>query len=170
MDAARHSTELGSPDLVPSCGRIDFILARMKDSDVSGRQIATLTGIRKSRISAILHSDAEKRSPVRMDEFEAILRVLNISHVEVTLAAELIDKTPHVGVGAIASVASMLSEVMNGLPIEVIEMLDGIGGIDHADVRKEHAVVVRKMIVDFLTSRYTRFAQLRDMREADIGK
>lgn len=160
------SRALGELTLLSGC--VDFILVRMKEGNVSRRQVANLTGISRTRIHATLHSEVDKRASLRMDEYQVILDVLRIGQLEAAVAAELIDNEPDASFAAVTSIASMLSEALRGLPGELAEMVDMIDGLHHADVRKEHGGRVRKLIVQFLTNHYRDVAARRDFRLKDI--
>lgn len=164
MSAADQHAQPAIQGVNASSGRVDFILARMKTNDVSRRQIGVLAGIRPSRICVVLHSEADKRSPMRMDEFQAMLQVLGISHIEATLASELMEKRPTAKVEAVLNVAAMVSQAVSDLPIGMLTMLDHIDGLDHADVRPEHGDRVAKLVMEFLTGHYTRVAGRREIR------
>lgn len=161
------SAERSTRDFVPE--RADFVLARMKNDDISRRQIATLTGIRRSKVHSILHSEPDKRGPMRIDEWHAILEVLKISRLEATFAIELIETDSSLSVEEISSIAGLMTELYRGLPQELVDMMRHIHGLDHGDVRKEHGGTVRRLLIQFLTTHYQNLVDRRDIRETNIN-
>ena len=55
---------------------IPLILQTMAARDTAQRKLALLTGINKSRLGLLLHSDPNKRSIMTQPELEKILRAL----------------------------------------------------------------------------------------------
>ncbi|TVV76944.1 hypothetical protein [Sphingomonas solaris] len=164
MNLSEAQSQHDATDQSRSSGRVDFILARMSVRNLSRRQVASITGIGRTRLQTILHAEVDKRTPMRMDEFHMILEKLGIGQLEVAIAADVIDNQPDVTVETVSSVVSMLAELMRGLPRELIGMVYHIDGLEHSDVRPEHGGRMRELVVRSLASHYRNLADRRDMR------
>ncbi|WP_267381472.1 hypothetical protein [Sphingomonas sp. GC_Shp_6] len=137
-----------------SAGLIEVILARMAQRQISLRSISALTGIKRGRAHNILHRDAAKRHPMRLDEKSAILRCLDIGLLEASLAADVLSK-PEASLSAAGTVATMLSELLDGLPGDIVRLVETIEGVDFTDVRPEHGRRLRALILKFVEREYS---------------
>lgn len=159
------ATEDAQRDYVP------LILQVMAEKETAQRKLALKTGISKTRIALLLHSNPAKRPPMTLREFQAILHALDINiiqaiiHVETFHGLELLEEERY------ATLIAMLCEVFKGLPKKVIAVLEEIDGLDGSEVRKEWAGPLQKAVVKRLTDeilavmeRRARFAQGDDFR------
>jgi hypothetical protein len=129
------------------------ILERMAALQISVRTVAVKTGIKKSRANNILHRDPRKRHPLRLDEKAAILQVVGLTVVEAFLAADIVTAPDGEAAGQ-GSVASMLAQLLDGLPADIVQMVEHIDGVDFSDVRPEHGIRLRALLLKFLEKHY----------------
>ena len=149
-----------------STGIVEVILARMDARQISLRSVSGLTGIKRGRAHNILHRDPAKRHPMRLDEKSAILKCLDIGLMEASLAADVLS-SPEASLSAAGSVATMLSEVLDGLPGDIIRLVEAIEGVDFMDVRPEHGRRLRALILKFVEREYSDVAVRRLKRLTD---
>ena len=147
---------------------VDVILKRMAARQISVRMLAAKTGIKKSRANNILHRDPHKRHPLRLDEKAAILQVVGLTVVEAFLAADIITAPDGEAAGQ-GSVASMLAQLLDGLPADIVQMVEHIDGVDFSDIRPEHGLRLRALMLKFLEKHYSEVGarRLRRLDEAD---
>lgn len=150
---------------------IPLILETMTDCASAQRKIACKTGISKSRLGVILHRNPDKRSPMTLDEFEAILQALDIDMVQAYIRLETLQGLEVFQRARYATLIAMLCEAFVGLPKQLITMLDELEGIDGSEVRKEWAsplqkAVIRRIIeeVTAVMERRSRIAESDDFR------
>ena len=169
MASAGRRSEEGRGS-VPSMGLVDFILARLEADGTSKRQVAVKAGISRSRMGEILHRCAEKRSPMTLDEIAAVLDAIGASQLEATIAGELMGSATHtnINVQAVSAIASLLSELLQGLPEQLADIIEHIDGLEYDDVRREHGRRVRALVVRVFTDEYTGMAQRRGFRLAAL--
>lgn len=164
MGAARQYEEQEEPAIVPSPGFVDFMLAKMDADNVSVRQIAQETGIKRSRLHNVLHRDAAKRHAIRLDEQLLILGVLGVTQLEAALANELLADVEVNNQKGITRIATMLSVLIHGLPAQIASVIDHIEGLEYDDVRKEHGLRLQATIVKIVRDQYTDIARRREFR------
>lgn len=146
---------------------VDVILDRMAARQVSVRRLSAQTGIRKSRAFNILHRDPQKRHPIRLDEKAAILQVVGLTVIEAALAADIIASPEREQTGQ-GSIATMLGQLLDGLPADIAQMVEHIDGVDFSDVRPEHGLRLRALLLRFLEKHYTEIGVRRLERTRDI--
>ena len=158
----------GEPDYPGEDTRIvDVILERMAVRQISVRTLCAQTGIRKSRAFNILHRDPQKRHPIRIDEKAAILQVVGLTVIEAALAADII-ATPDREQCGQGSIATMLGQLLDGLPADIAEMVEHIDGVDFSDIRPEHGLRLRSLLLRFLEKHYTDIGARRLDRTRDM--
>lgn len=147
---------------------VDVILERMASRHVSVRTLCLQTGIKKSRAFNILHRDPLKRHPIRIDEKAAILQVIGLTVVEAALAADIIASPDREQTGQ-GSIATMLGQLLDGLPADIAQMVEHIDGVDFSDIRPEHGLRLRALLLRFLEKHYTDIGtrRLDRMRDTD---
>jgi hypothetical protein len=150
---------------------VPLILQAMSDQDMAQRALALKTGISKTRLALLLHSNPEKRAIMSLAEFQTILDALDISIIEAIIQVETFHGLELLQSGRYATLISMLCEVFRGLPKQVITALEQLDGIDGSEVRKEWAgplqkAVMKRLIDEILAviDRRARFAQGDDFR------
>lgn len=136
-----------------SAGVVDVILDRLESRRISVRMVSAQTGIKKSRASNILHRDPRKRHPMRIDEKAAILQVVGLTYIEAALAADIM-ATPEREQSGQGSIATMLDQLLEGLPSDIAELVEHIDGVDYSDVRPEHGIRLRALLLRFLEKHY----------------
>ena len=146
---------------------VDVILERMAARQVSVRTLCAQTGIRKSRAFNILHRDPQKRHPIRIDEKAAILQVVGLTVIEAALAADIIASPNREQCGQ-GSIATMLGQLLDGLPADIAEMVEHIDGVDFSDIRPEHGLRLRSLLLRFLEKHYTDIGARRLDRTRDM--
>lgn len=147
---------------------IDYILAKAEEVRLSIRQIGTLADIRRSRCGRVLHCNSDKRCAIRYDEIIRILSVLGIDPLEVALADEAWSEVEAGYNTSDNTVITLVCEVMRGLPRKIMEIVDGIEGLEYEDVRKEHGEHLQATIVRFINDQYTQLAKRREYRVRQV--
>ena len=168
MGAVRREDEIEGRTEATTSGLVDFILARIEASGLSKRQAAVKAGISRSRMGEILHRSPEKRSPMRLDEIASVLDAIGATHLEATIAAELMESTAKANVQAVSAIASMLTELLQGLPEQLADIIEHIDGLEYDDVRREHGRRVRALVIRVFTDEYTGLAARRGFRLAAL--
>ncbi|MCF8708379.1 XRE family transcriptional regulator [Rhizorhapis sp. SPR117] len=150
---------------------IPLILRAMADKDTAQRKLALKTGISKTRLALLLHSNPAKRIAMTLREFQTILRALDISIIQAIIQVEAFHGLELLQEERYATLIAMLCEVFRGLPMKLINALEELEGIDGSEVRKEWAdplqkAVVKRLIDEVLAvmDRRARFAQSDDFR------
>lgn len=147
---------------------VDFIRARMVLDGVTQRMVADLTGLSKSRVGTILHSDRSKRRPIRVTEVSIILKTLNINELEAHFASELLDRDsntePTYDSQGYMRVVDLVSEVVRGLPAKLTEALMHLDGLEFNSIRKEHGRGIQKAVINLVIKEYQDSIDRRDSR------
>ncbi|WP_337847836.1 XRE family transcriptional regulator [Sphingomonas sp.] len=142
----------------------------MAAKDTAQRKLALKTGIGKTRLALLLHSNPAKRIPMTLREFQTILSALDISIIQAIIQVETFHGMELLQEERYATLIAMLCEVFRGLPRKVIDALEELEGIDGSEVRKNWAeplqkAVVKRLITEVLAiiDRRERFAQREDL-------
>lgn len=148
---------------------IQLILRIMAQHGMPQRMLANRTGISKSRLGVLLHSDSAKRATMTVGELEIILHALNINlvqafvHIETFPSPRLAEDARH------APLITMLCDMFISLPRKLIEVLDTVDGLDGSEVRREWALPLQKAVIKRIaqevlavTERRARFANSDD--------
>ena len=150
---------------------VPLILQAMSDQDIAQRALALKTGISKTRLALLLHSNPAKRIAMTLAEFQTILTALNISIIQAIIQVETFHGLELLQGGRYNTLIVMLCEVFHGLPKKVISALEELEGIDGSEVRKEWAgplqkAVMKRLIDEILAviDRRARFAESDDFR------
>lgn len=126
---------------------IPLILQTMAARDTAQRKLALLTGINKSRLGLLLHSDPSKRSIMTQPELEKILRALGTNILQAYICIETFKGFEPPEKDRYATVIAMLCEMFVGLPRKIIEALDEINGIDGSEVKRDWGAPLQKAVV-----------------------
>lgn len=148
---------------------IQLILRIMAQHGTPQRVLANRTGISKSRLGALLHSNPAKRATMTVGELETILHALDTNlvqafvHIETFPHARPADDVRH------AHLITMLCDMFIPLPRKLIEVLDTLDGLDGSEVRREWASPLQKAVIKRIaqevlavTERRARFANSDD--------
>lgn len=127
-------------------GYVELILRMMRVHRVSLRTLERRTGIGKSRLGLLLHSDPARRPSITFDELKALFAALDI---------DVLDAPRH------RSVIALLRVVFRYLPVELLAALEEFDHIDGSDVRPEWAAGLQRAVVRRLVSEITRIAAER---------
>lgn len=141
----------------------DFILHRMHAERLTYRDLATRTGLRRSRMHYTLHRDCGKRRPLRLDEIHALLDALDITHLEATVAQEILSGDcvePH----GLDRLVGLIATIVTGLSSAIPDIVSDLDGLEWDDVRPEHGEFIQACIIRELTATYSRMIQRRDLR------
>jgi len=130
---------------------VPFILRAMANRETSQRKLALKSGITKTRLALLLHSDPAKRCSMTLGEFLRILEALDIDLLQAIIEVETFREFELLHDKRYETLIMMLCEVFKGLPRKVIEALEEIDGIDGSEVRKEWAGPVQRAVVKRLT-------------------
>ena len=142
---------------------VPLIRQMMADKGIAQRQLARETGVSKTRLGLLLHSDPKKRSPMPVAELETILHALDMDIVQAFVRLKAFEGLEILQRERYATLILMLCEVFVGLPRKVIEVLEELEGIDGSEVRKEWAGIVQKGVVKQLTEEVGRVLKRRSM-------
>src|SRR3546814_16430881 len=91
--------------------------------DTAQRRLAHMTGISKSRLGLLLHSDPDKRSVMTLPELEKILHALGTNILQAYICIETFKGLELPDRERYATVISMLCEMFAGLPRKIIQAL-----------------------------------------------
>lgn len=159
-----------SDDAIPR----DFdplILQTMAATDTPQRKLAAKTGISKSRLGVLLHSNPQKRSAMTLDEFQMILHALDTNIIQAFIRVETFREIEELRQSHHATLIAMLCDVFISLPKKLIEVLDTLDGLDGSEVRKEWGPPLQKAVVKrvaeeviAVSERRARLAQSDDFR------
>lgn len=142
-------------------GYVELILRVMRFQRVTLRMLARQTGIGKSRLGLLLHSDPARRQPISLDEVKALFVVLGIDVFEAVICVEgfgeidVLDSPRH------RAVIALLRVVFRYLPVELVAALEELDHIDGSDVRPEWAAGLQRAVVKRLVSEITRISAER---------
>lgn len=129
---------------------IPLILEAMHDKGVGQRKLALMTGISKTRLGLLLHSDPAKRTAMYLCEFQQILDALGINIVQAMIAVETYRDPKLFHDERFQTSIAMLTELFKGLPSMLVAALDEIEGMDGTEVRKEWAGPLRQAVIEKL--------------------
>jgi transcriptional regulator with XRE-family HTH domain len=141
---------------------ISLIQQAMTERDVSLRALALKANISKSRLGRILHSNPEERQPVTLNEFQALLRALEIDIVQAIIKVETIRDQKVLADERYVALIAMLTSLFKGLPSGLVEALAEIDGLDGSEVRKEWAPHLQMFVIKRMVHEVTRVMQRRE--------
>lgn len=146
---------------------IPVILEAMNVQNIGQRKLALKSGISKTRLGLLLHSDPDKRAGMTLVEFQQILDALDINIVQAAIAVEGDRDRSLFHDQRFATSIAMLTELFKGLPSMLLAALDEIEGMDGTEVRKEWAGPLRQAVIEKLVkevsavmARRAHFAQI----------
>lgn len=150
---------------------IPLILETMAETDVTHRKLACKTGISKTRLGVLLHSNPAKRSAMTLDEFQIILHALDTNIVQIFIRVETYREAECLTREQHNTLIAMLCDVFVSLPRKLIDVLDSVDGLDGSEVRREWGPPLQKAIAKRLAEevlavneRRARLAQSDDFR------
>lgn len=146
---------------------IPVILEAMNVQNIGQRKLALKSGISKTRLGLLLHSDPDKRAGMTLAEFQQILDALDINIVQAAIAVKGDRDRSLFHDQRFATSIAMLTELFKGLPSMLLAALDEIEGMDGTEVRKEWAGPLRQAVIEKLVkevsavmARRAHFAQI----------
>ena len=139
-----------SPVSVAQRDFIPLILEAMSEQNVGQRKLALKTGISKTRLGLLLHSDPAKRAAMYLSEFQQILGALDINVVQAMIAVETYRDPKLFLDERFQTSIAMLTELFKGLPSMLVAALDEIEGMDGTEIRKEWAGPLRQAVIEKL--------------------
>jgi hypothetical protein len=134
---------------------IPLILEAMAEQSVGQRKLALRSGISKTRLGLLLHSDPGKRATMSLNEFQQILDSLGINIVQAIIAVETFRDQALFHDERFSTSLAMLTELFKGLPAMLVSALDEIEGMDGTEVRKEWAGPLRQAVIEKLVKEVT---------------
>lgn len=143
------STNSRHRDFVP------LILEAMAEQNVGQRKLALKSGLSKTRLGLLLHSDRGKRATMSLIEFQQILDSLGINIVQAIIAVETFQDQALFHDERFSTSLAMLTELFKGLPGMLVSALDEIEGMDGTEVRKEWAGPLRQAVIEKLVKEVT---------------
>ena len=129
---------------------VPLILEAMSENGFGQRKLALKTGISKTRLGLLLHSDPAKRSAMYLFEFQRILDALDINMAQAVIAIETYRDPKLFHDERFQTSIAMLTELFKGLPSTLVAALDEIEGMDGTEVRKEWAGPLRQAVIEKL--------------------
>lgn len=129
---------------------VPLILEAMSEQNIGQRKLALKTGISKTRLGLLLHSDPNKRAAMFLGEFQQILGALDINVVQAMIAVETYRDPKLFLDERFQTSIAMLTELFKGLPSMLVAALDEIEGMDGTEVRKEWAGPLRQAVIEKL--------------------
>lgn len=148
----------------PADGRdsyVELILRIMRFHRVSLRTLERRTGIGKSRLGLLLHSDTARRPSISLDEVKALFMALDIDVFEAVICVESFGDVDALDSPRHRAVSALLRVVFRYLPVELVRALEELDHIDGSDVRPEWATGLQRAVVRRLVSEITRLAAER---------
>ncbi|WP_298674330.1 XRE family transcriptional regulator [uncultured Sphingomonas sp.] len=139
-----------SPVSVEQRDFVPLILEAMSERNIGQRKLALKTGISKTRLGLLLHSDPGKRAAMFLGEFQQILGALDINVVQAMIAVETYRDPKLFLDERFQTSIAMLTELFKGLPSMLVAALDEIEGLDGTEVRKEWAGPLRQAVIEKL--------------------
>lgn len=147
---------------------VDFIRIRMTEMRVSIRMLEAATpDLRKSRLHSILHPDASKRRPMRVDESHAICNALGITQWEAAFGSELLGGPLTQSPEDASNLAAFMATVFAGLAPRLANAVAGISGLDLSDVRPEHGAQIQNLVLEGFEKGYEALARRKGLRLAE---
>lgn len=113
------------------------ILEAMTHQRLSVRDLAGVTGIRKSRLGVVLHRNSAKRLALTVPELQMLLEALDIPILHAWLRGEALW---HVGAhqdGRLNRMFPLLAEFYADLPRKLMDAMTEIDGADGTELRLE---------------------------------
>lgn len=148
----------------------DYILARMDLKSYSVRELALLAKIGRSRLHDALHRETDKRVPLRVPEIAAVLEVLGINPMEAFFAREMLQKNAGVEFNDLLRVISMVCGIVDGLPEQIITVVQHVDGLGFDDIMPEHGEAAQGLLVRAMEVEYKKVVRRRAKRFDDFGE
>jgi transcriptional regulator with XRE-family HTH domain len=126
---------------------VPLIRWAMSRKGIPQRKLASLTGISKSRLGLVVHSDPDKRSPMTVDELQIILHALGTDLVEAYIRTKVRATVEQQLLERHDSLISMLCDAFVDMPEILIVLLEELDGLDGSEVRRDWAKPMRRAIV-----------------------
>jgi len=121
---------------------IEILRQAMDAKKLSIRDLASQSGIHKTRLGGILHRTPAKRSCATLLEYQRLLRTLGISLIQ---ASVRIEASVHADEST-RTLYELLAQLYVEIPPHVIAELDELNGIDTSIIRPEWSGPLTKAI------------------------
>ncbi len=144
-------------------GYVELIRRTRRIHRISLRTLERQTGIGKSRLGLLLHSNPARRPAISFDEIKALFAALDIDVFEAVICVEAFDDVEVFDAPRHRSVIALLRVVFRYLPVELVAALEEFDHIDGSDVRPEWAAGLQRAVVRRLVGEITRIAAERAM-------
>lgn len=141
---------------------IGLIRRTVTERGLSLRDLALKAGLSKSRVGRILHSDPRERVPVTLNEFQALLRALEIDIIQAIIKVEAISDMQVLADERYVALIAMLAKLFKGLPSGLVEALAEIDGLDGSEVRKEWAPQLQMFVIKKMVHEVTNVMRRRE--------
>jgi transcriptional regulator with XRE-family HTH domain len=125
---------------------VPLIRRMMVLKDVGQRKLADLTGIGKSRLGDLLHSDADRRSPMTVDQLQIILHALDTDILDAWVRIKAAEKIEQPLIERHDTLIAMLCDAFVDLPEMLIVLIEEFDGIDGSEVRRDWAPAIRRAL------------------------
>lgn len=118
-------------------GFLAVILDAMAHKRLSVRDLAGASGIGKSRLGAVLHSNEAKRPPLTVPELQMLLEALDIHVLHAWLKGEALRHMGSHSDSRLNRLFPLLSEFYLDLPRKLLAAMAEIDGADGTELRRE---------------------------------
>ena len=105
-----------------------------------------------SRAYRLMAKDSDKRTTVRVDEIDAILRDLGVDRYQLAVISELGERAD-ASLEEDLQIAIFFSDLMTGLATELVQGLSNIHGLDLQDLDDRHRRALRQQTAERLLDR-----------------
>ncbi len=157
FEGPHHQADDEPPDYIP------FILQTMAAKGLHLRELALKSGINRSRLGLLLHSDPSRRPRPLFIEIQLIVKALGVSHMQAVISVETLRDLSLLLDERFATVLTMLSQVYNEMPDRLIAALSEIDGVDGTEIRRQWAEPLREAVIQKLISEVTKLIARRDV-------
>ncbi|SEJ92508.1 hypothetical protein SAMN05428950_10569 [Sphingomonas sp. OV641] len=106
----------------------------------------------RSRAYRLMAKDSDKRTTVRVDEIDAILRDLGVDRYQLAVISELGERAD-ASLEEDLQIAIFFSDLMTGLATELVQGLSNIHGLDLQDLDDRHRRALRQQTAERLLDR-----------------
>lgn len=138
---------------VPSTDENMAIAMRiMRVRGITPGSIAGRIGMSRSRAYRLMAKDSDKRTTVRVDEIDAILRDLGVDRYQLAVISELGERAD-ASLEEDLQIAIFFSDLMTGLATELVQGLSNIHGLDLQDLDDRHRRALRQQTAERLLDR-----------------
>lgn len=145
---------------------VEAIVAYAGKNRISRRQISLMTGLSRARVQRILCSNPEARYEARTSELNRIVKAIGMNQYDAFVSSEIshiLEENPN-----ILDLIPFLSNVLDGLVVEIASEIQATDGIELSSCRIIHAQIMRRRIVKLVVNELHRYFARREALRADM--